>query len=108
MGRRKLPMQKLKNLRQRAVVKNKRRTGLFKKAVELALLCDQQIYMAVFDQEYNRMIEFLSDDGFTLEQVKAKRDVLKLNKNSKLSLRTFNSNHFLSNLSLARDGADEI
>jgi hypothetical protein len=40
MGKRSLPMQKIDHKRRRTVVKNKRRNGLLKKAVELSLLCD--------------------------------------------------------------------
>ena len=69
MGKRKLPMQKIEHKRRRTVVKNKRRNGLLKKAVELSLLCDQKIYMVVYDNEYDRMIQFMSDDRFDIDLV---------------------------------------
>ena len=69
MGKRKLPMEKIEHKRRRTVVKNKRRNGLIKKAVELSLLCDQRIYMVVYDNEYDRMIQFMSDDSFDIEIV---------------------------------------
>ena len=88
MGKRSLPMQKIDHKRRRTVVKNKRRNGLLKKAVELSLLCDQKIFLVVYDEEYNRMIQFMSDETFGLEQVQQKLQNLKKMK-TKLSLRTF-------------------
>lgn len=61
MGKKKLPMVRIDQKRRRTVVKNKRRNGLIKKAVELSLLCSQQIYIAIFDPEYDRMIQYISD-----------------------------------------------
>jgi len=39
MGKRKLPIVRIEHKRRRAVVKNKRRNGILKKAVELSMLC---------------------------------------------------------------------
>ena len=49
MGKRRLPIQKIDHKRRRTVVKNKRRNGLLKKAVELSLLCEQKIYIVIYD-----------------------------------------------------------
>ena len=67
MGKRSLPIQKITHKRKRTVVKNKRRNGILKKAVELSLLCDQKIYLIVYDPEYDRMIQFMSDPEFDIE-----------------------------------------
>ena len=40
MGKRKLPIERIDEKRRRTVIKNKRRNGLMKKAVELSMLCD--------------------------------------------------------------------
>jgi hypothetical protein len=56
MGKRKLPIERINHKRRRTVVKNKRRNGIIKKAVELSLLCSQQIFIAIYDPEYQRMI----------------------------------------------------
>lgn len=69
MGKRRLPIQKIDHKRRRTVVKNKRRNGLLKKAVELSLLCDQKIYIVIYDKEYDRLIQFMSDEKFDLEEV---------------------------------------
>ena len=50
MGKRKLPIERIDEKRRRTVIKNKRRNGLIKKAVELSMLCDQKIYLVLYDQ----------------------------------------------------------
>jgi len=33
------------------------------------LLCEQQIYLVVYDPEQDRMIQFMSEPGFDIEKV---------------------------------------
>ncbi|PPS03693.1 hypothetical protein GOBAR_AA16982 [Gossypium barbadense] len=47
-GRQKIPIKKLENESSRQVTFSKRRTGLFKKAIELCILCDCNIGIIVF------------------------------------------------------------
>lgn len=63
------PIKKIADRRKRTVVKNKRRNGLLKKAVELSLLCEQQIYLVIYDPEQDRMIQFMSEPDFDIEKV---------------------------------------
>ena len=51
MGRNKIKIQKIQNERNRLVTFVKRKKGLFKKAMELALLCEAQIFVAVISKE---------------------------------------------------------
>lgn len=69
MGRRSLPLELISNSRRRSLVKNKRKKGLLKKAMELAILCDLRIYIAVFDKRFNTLLEYLSDDQFSHAEV---------------------------------------
>lgn len=40
-----------------------------KKALELASICDQQIFIAIFDKQYNTVTKFSTADAFTLESL---------------------------------------
>ena len=47
----------------------KRKRGLLKKAIELSKLCDQHIYIAIFDENKQRLVEMQSSDLFTAPKV---------------------------------------
>jgi hypothetical protein len=48
MGRRKIDIVRIENERHRQVTYTKRKSGLMKKATELAILCDAQVAVIVF------------------------------------------------------------
>mmetsp|Transcript_18556 Transcript_18556/g.56005 ORF Transcript_18556/g.56005 Transcript_18556/m.56005 type:complete len:98 (+) Transcript_18556:107-400(+) len=48
MGRRKIEIARISNERHRHVTFSKRKSGLIKKATELAVLCDAQVALLVF------------------------------------------------------------
>ncbi|XP_062006620.1 MADS-box transcription factor 23-like isoform X1 [Rosa rugosa] len=50
MGRGKIEIKKIENLSSRQVTFSKRRSGLFKKAAELSVLCDAEIAVIIFSQ----------------------------------------------------------
>ena len=50
MGRRKIEIVRIENERHRQVTFTKRKTGLLKKATELAILCDAQVAVMIFNQ----------------------------------------------------------
>jgi hypothetical protein len=50
MGRRKIDIVRIENERHRQVTYTKRKTGLLKKATELAILCDAQVAVMIFSQ----------------------------------------------------------
>uniref|UniRef100_A0A804RKY0 MADS-box domain-containing protein n=1 Tax=Zea mays TaxID=4577 RepID=A0A804RKY0_MAIZE len=59
MGRGKVELKKIENPTNRQVTFSKRRMGLFKKANELAILCDAQIRVIIFSGS-GRMYEYSS------------------------------------------------
>lgn len=61
MGRNKIKIESIKNERNRMVTFIKRKKGLFKKAMELALLCDVKVFVAVFSKEQQLSIVSTSD-----------------------------------------------
>jgi hypothetical protein len=65
MGKKKLEsISKIQDKNSRNVTYCKRKRGLIKKAMELSKLCDQQIYMAIFDKEKQRLVEYRSTLDF--------------------------------------------
>ena len=49
MGRRKIDIVRIENERHRQVTFTKRKSGLLKKATELAILCDAQVAVMIFN-----------------------------------------------------------
>lgn len=47
----------------------KRKRGLIKKAIELSTLCDQDIFMVVFDKQRQKMVQYSSTPDFDSEIV---------------------------------------
>nr|AHZ89709.1 flowering locus C [Dimocarpus longan] len=59
MGRRKLQLKRIENKSSRQVTFSKRRTGLIKKARELAVLCDVDVALVIFSSR-GKLYEFSS------------------------------------------------
>lgn len=67
MGKKKLEsISKIQDKNSRNVTYCKRKRGLIKKAIELSMLCEQHIYLAIFDKEKQRFIQYNSSDDFTI------------------------------------------
>lgn len=60
MGKNKIKIEKITSDRTRNVTLYKRRKGLIKKAMELSLLCDAEIFLAVVDKEKQKLSYFSS------------------------------------------------
>ena len=59
MGRGKIEIKKIENANSRQVTFSKRRTGLLKKAQELAILCDAEVAVIIFSNT-GKLFEFSS------------------------------------------------
>ena len=65
MGKRKIHcFEKIQDENSRNVTYCKRKKGLVKKAMELSLLCNQQIYLSVFDQDRQKLVVYSSTDEY--------------------------------------------
>lgn len=65
------PISYLKNKDQRNVTYSKRKRGIIKKAIELSVLCGQDIFMVIFDKEKQKLIEYRSSKEFNTTIVEA-------------------------------------
>eukprot|EP00657_Telonema_sp_P-1_P007203 TRINITY_DN26927_c0_g1_i1.p1 TRINITY_DN26927_c0_g1~~TRINITY_DN26927_c0_g1_i1.p1 ORF type:complete len:281 (-),score=35.77 TRINITY_DN26927_c0_g1_i1:245-1087(-) len=61
MGRKKIDIRRIDDVRVRKVTFNKRKAGLVKKAMELSLLCDCEVALVVFTSE-NKLYKYGSSD----------------------------------------------
>lgn len=61
MGRNKIKIEKIKNERNRTVTFIKRKRGLIKKAMELALLCDCEVFVAVVTKTSPQLSMFTNE-----------------------------------------------
>lgn len=65
MGKKKIDRLKLiENKMQRNVAFCKRKRGFLKKAIELSLLCAQNIMIIIHDPEKNKVVHYSSTDAF--------------------------------------------
>lgn len=63
MGRNKIEIKKLEDIRSRNITFYKRKKGLFKKAVELSVLCDTEILLIIADKNNTNKISIFSSHG---------------------------------------------
>ena len=64
MGKKRIEkIMKIENAQQRKVCLCKRKKGLLKKAIELSLLCDLDVFTFVYDRDQNRVTHFASNEN---------------------------------------------
>ena len=54
MGRKSINIQKIENRIAREYAFVQRKRGLVKKAIELSILCEKQVFIAIFDPNQNK------------------------------------------------------
>ena len=67
---------KLENDRDKQSTFQKRKRGVIKKAIELSMLCEQHIYLVIFDEQKQRMVEYSSHPKFHAKVVQRLVDPL--------------------------------
>ena len=73
MGRNKIKIERIKSERNRNITFLKRKKGLIKKAMELSLLCDAEILVAIVSKDNKQLSVFCSDESvenFSLKYLK--------------------------------------
>lgn len=70
MENKKRKMQLIANTTSRNNTKCKRKSNLFKKSIELNKLCGQEILLIIYDQEFDKMYQYQSDDTFDVGRAK--------------------------------------
>ena len=58
MGKNKIKIEKIESVKTRTTTLYKRRKGLIKKAMELSLLCDTEVFLAVVDKDREKISYF--------------------------------------------------
>jgi len=63
MGRNKIKIERIANERNRQATFTKRKNGLFKKAMELSILCDCEISLIIFNNQSGKYFQYGSSDN---------------------------------------------
>jgi len=63
MGRNKIKIERIANERNRQATFTKRKNGLFKKAMELSILCDCEISLIIFNNQTGKYFQYSSSDN---------------------------------------------
>lgn len=74
MGRKTIDIKPIQNKHAKDYALTQRKRGLLKKAIELSLLCEKDIYLVVNDKASNDMIEFSSSPGFDQTAIRTVKD----------------------------------
>ena len=60
----------IKCLQQRNITYCKRKRGLLKKIIELSSLCEQHVFLVLFDNAKERLVEYNSSDSFNIDTLR--------------------------------------
>lgn len=70
MGKKKIEVfTKISDRNARNVTYCKRKKGLVKKAMELSMLCDQEIFLVIFDRSKEKVVLYTNHEDFNMEEV---------------------------------------
>jgi superfamily I DNA and/or RNA helicase len=63
-------MERIASLPARNLAFNKRKRGILRKAIEMSLYCEKDVFMVIFDRDKKRLVEFSSSAKFSLRALK--------------------------------------
>ena len=69
MGRNIIKIDKLENHTQRLYAYAQRKRGLLKKAMEISILCEQDLFLVLYDRKDKKLVSLTSSEDFTVEAV---------------------------------------
>ena len=69
MGRKTIPIHKIEDCSLRLFSYVQRKRGLLKKAIELSILCEHDIFLAMYDARAKKLIQYNSSPDFTTKIV---------------------------------------
>ena len=70
MGRKKITeFEEIQDKQTKAITFSKRKKGVIKKAMELSLLCGQEVMLAIFNPKNNKLVIYQSTNGFSPTKV---------------------------------------
>ena len=70
MGKKKIEIvNKIANENSRNITYGKRYKGLIKKAMELSILCEQQIFITIYDETKEKLIVYSSSEDITIDSM---------------------------------------
>ena len=72
-------MEMIQDKFKRKIACSKRKRGIVKKAMELSILCNQNILMIIYDKDKNKAVNYFSENDVDLDKLQ----VLITNKQSK-------------------------
>ena len=69
MGRNIIKIDKIENHTQRLYAYAQRKRGLLKKAMEISILCEQDLYLVFYDKKDKKLVQLSSSEDFNLEAI---------------------------------------
>ena len=64
-------MEMIKDKMKRKIACSKRKKGIIKKAMELSILCNQSIFVVIYDKDKKKAVHYKSESSFDLNEIQS-------------------------------------